>query len=95
MADLPPPQDPEFDRYASMAWLVILTGLAAYLIALGGGDPRTGLRQWELRERARKHADERAAPSGPQGRPPARSDAPEGRVSEDIARPDGRAGKGI
>ncbi len=29
--------------------------------------------------------------SGPQGRPPARSDAPAGRVSEDIARPDGRA----
>lgn len=29
--------------------------------------------------------------SGPQGRLPARSDAPEGRVSEDIARPDGRA----
>jgi hypothetical protein len=27
----------------------------------------------------------------PQGRPPARSDAPAGRVSEDIARPDGRA----
>ncbi|MFN4021211.1 MAG: hypothetical protein ACK4IC_11920, partial [Erythrobacter sp.] len=30
-------------------------------------------------------------PSGPQGRLPARSDAPEGRVSEDIARPDGLA----
>jgi hypothetical protein len=29
--------------------------------------------------------------SGPQGRLPARSDAPEGRESEDIARPDGRA----
>lgn len=29
--------------------------------------------------------------SGPQGRTPARSDAPSGRVSEDIARPDGRA----
>jgi hypothetical protein len=29
--------------------------------------------------------------SGPQGRPPARSDAPAGRVSEDVARPEGRA----